>query len=292
MTVGLSLSESTDSGDIGFSTHEVNRLAVRVAERLLGEGARLVFGHKWRRDGVMASSYRWAVHYQPATGGPTIVNLLPWPDEPGLTEEERAETSGTLEIREVGLPPDLKTYAQERGATPDLYPWLRARALTYMRRQIVATVDGQVCLGGRTSGSRGRFPGIVEEVYLLTEAGKPVYLSGLIGGATRMIIDALRGQPPDESLFSTRPEVEKAFGAHQPPDGDPDARLDRDAIRKHFTDKINMDVLSRANQLQPDENDRLCDAFTTDEALGLIVRGLRRVYRSRGDGTGKATTIP
>ena len=45
MFVGITLSQSNDTRDAGFLDQEVNRLAIRLAETLMGEGACLVFGH-------------------------------------------------------------------------------------------------------------------------------------------------------------------------------------------------------------------------------------------------------
>jgi hypothetical protein len=159
---------------------------------------------------------------------------------------------------------------------------LRARALTYLRRKIVETVDAQVCLGGRMQGSAGRIPGIVEEVYLLTGAGKPVYLSGLIGGATRQIAEMTRGRTPGDGLFATKPDIEEAYKKHASTGDDPDARLDRDAIRGDFASQVTIDALSQANGLTPDENEQLFDAATSDDMIALVLRGLQRVRPARG----------
>ena len=122
LVVGISISESSDSSDLGYSTSEINHATVRIAETLLGEGAHLVFGHNWRPDGVMTEIHRLAVTYQ-ATDDPVITNLLPWPEEPGLTPPERAEAARTLEIREARLPPDVRQY--ERNPKKRSDPWLR-----------------------------------------------------------------------------------------------------------------------------------------------------------------------
>ena len=231
----------------------------------------------------MSSIYRWAIHYQSPRGVPSFLNFLPWPDEPGLTAKELEAGAGIFEIRNVGLPPDLADHEQEKDFPVD--PWLRARALT-MRRKITEKVDGQVCLGGRTKGSSGRMPGVVEEIYMLTKACKPVYISGLIGGAARKVIEGFRTKQPYEELFSTASDVEQAYQKHLNLASDEDAQLDRDAIRHHFAETLDAAGLARANYLDPDENRRLCDAFTTDEVLGLIVQGLRRVCRAKCDAVG------
>jgi len=49
--------------------------------------------------------------------------------------------------------------------------------------------------GGRTSGAAGRYPGVIEEAFLALRASKPLYLAGILGGATRQVIDAIEGGP-------------------------------------------------------------------------------------------------
>jgi hypothetical protein len=193
-----------------------------------------------------------------------------------LTPAERRETRKVLSLRKAGLPDDLKQWEDETPRAPK--PWLRARALTHMRREIVKTVDAQICVGGRTTGAAGRMPGVVEEAYLLTQAKKPVYFSGLVGGAAKLIIDNLGAKSPDARLFVTKPEVEQAYGAAK--SKDPDARIDRVAWSKHFR-SLTMTKVHTANKLTKDENRQLCDAGTTDEMLALILRGLRRVHDAK-----------
>lgn len=278
LVVGISISESSDSKDLGYSTSEINHATVRIAETLLSEGAHLVFGHNWRRDGVMTEIHRLAVTYQ-ATDHPVITNLLPWPDEPGLTPAERAEAARTLEIREARLPPDVRKYETNPKKRAD--PWLRARALTWMRRQIVATVGAQICLGGRTEGSSGRFPGVVEEAYFVSLARKPLYLSGLLGGATREMIGAIRRQKFSEAILSTKDSVRQAFANALATTDDPDAKLNHESLASHFQSHLTMANLCKKNRLTPSENKLLCDAVNLEQALTPLLCGLSRVHQAR-----------
>lgn len=274
LVIGISISESSDSSDLGFSSSEINRVVVRIAEALLGEGARLLFGHNWRRDGVMTEIHRLALRYQ-ASDHPVIMNLVPWPDDPGLSDQERREAAGTLEIREAGLPPDLNQQTLNRTTFPQA--WLRARALTWMRRQMARIVDAQICLGGRTERFSGRYPGVVEEAYLVSQERKPQYFSGLLGGATDQMIRAIRRTDFSDAVFSTQEAVQQAFAQAPRQGDDPDARLDRKVLIQNFQSKLTMRLICQANRLTEAENDLLCDATNLDQVVAMILRGLTRL---------------
>jgi hypothetical protein len=276
MTVGITISASTDSADRGYSSEIVNRLTIQLAQKLLAQGARLVLGHKWQPSGIMMSVYRWAMEYQ--TGDcPAIVNFLAWPDAPELSAAERREAGRVIDIRQVGLPDVLQSRQYDREAAD--YPWLRARALTHMRRQIVEAVDAQVCLGGRAKGSTGRFPGVLEEIYMLTIAEKPVYLSSLIGGMARQIIATIRDprQFPEEVL-ETRREVVEGYGRHPASaDGGDDAKFDPGTIRHHFTSTLHEQSIREANRLSAEDHIQLWDAETDETVFAMVLRGLRKL---------------
>src|SRR5690606_12847315 len=109
-------------------------------------------------------------------------NLVPWPDEPELSEPERTALAAHLAVEPAGLPPALVPHAATaaRGSTERCY--LRARGLTHLRRRLTATTNARLCIGGKLGGSQGRYPGIVEEALLAIEAKQPLYVSGLFGG--------------------------------------------------------------------------------------------------------------
>lgn len=284
MTVGLSISESSDTREYGYSQDAINRVVIRLSERLLGHGAVVVFGHDWRSDGVMAAVSRLALRYCNITDEKiTMINLLPWPDRPSISQDTLKELSPTLDVRQPGLPDELKHFTDkydELESTEQL--WLRARALTHMRRSIAETVDAQVCFGGRTSTSSGRFPGIVEEAFLVSKADKPVFLSGVLGGAAKKIITAI-SSPSDwsDELVQTRDDVKQAFDKHQDTaNSTADALLDPSPIREHFTRTMSIsDMQARCSLTQADLS-TLWRTSTTEEAMTLTIRGLRKLWNS------------
>src|SRR5262245_17346595 len=67
VVVGISVAFGEDSYKGGFTEEEMNCSVVRLGGSLLAAGARLVFGHDWRPNGVMASIADLAIRYEPAT---------------------------------------------------------------------------------------------------------------------------------------------------------------------------------------------------------------------------------
>lgn len=291
--VGLSISESDDSTNRGFPSWQVNRITLQVVAALFGQGSGVIFGHDWREDGVMEAIHGFARQMQSpdsispgeakAAGQPLLQNLLPWPDTPQLAREDLDRLASTLRVEEAGLPQELRAYdAQHFRISRDSlrYAYLRARGLTHLRHRLNELCHARVCIGGRRGGSAGRYPGIIEEALLAVQSEKPLYLVGLLGGATRQIVDAIEGRPMPENfgaagkgstLFATPPAPIK--------EKDPATRADRvvDAgLVWGVFRQLDIKTLSRLNGLQPEENAELFHTTVLDRAIQLILKGLFR----------------
>jgi hypothetical protein len=118
-------------------------------------------------------------------------------------------------------------------------------------------IRAHVVLGGKLVGYTGRWPGIVEEAYLLLKAKKPLFLIGGFGGAAgwlaRVVLQETREVPP--SFSEALPFFQQV--SHQ------DFR----------------------NGLEPDENDVLLRSTSLAEILALLVQGFVRLTRNGGGST-------
>src|ERR1700751_2349303 len=95
---------------------------------------------------------------------PLLRNFLPWPDKPFLSELDLERLSTTLRVEPVGLPSELTTFASDPvlpHRDDDVYRYLRARGLTFLRHKLNEVCDVRVCLGGRRTGAQGRYPGVI-----------------------------------------------------------------------------------------------------------------------------------
>ncbi len=292
VVVGLSISGTSAMQDgrfdRGFDEAEVTRTTKYLARDLLGEGGSLVLGHDWRQGGVMWEIMRIAMEYQttfsfdqPAMH--KLRNVIPWPDTLPLDQEQRDELGSILAIKEGGLPARLEEVdAQQLLRTqPDAKTYFRARGLTEMRRTIVGVCHARVCLGGRTEGSSGRYPGVLEEAYLTVQSRIPLYVSRLLGGTTEHLIDAIEQKRMPEQFASTHDDVKAAFakyaGLLEP--SEPDARIDRDEVWNCFRD-LGVSGLSSANGLSTDENAGLFSAQNVSDIRQCVLLGLRRLRKN------------
>jgi hypothetical protein len=289
--VNLSISESDDSTERGFPYWQVNRVTLQLVAALFGQGASVVFGHDWREDGVMEAVYGFARQVQPpvplsaanaaAEAQPLLRNLLPWPDKPVLPERDLEQLSSTLRVESVGLPPELQPFdAEARLAEPDngLYRYIRARGLTFLRHRLNDACHVRLCLGGRRSGSDGRYPGVIEEAFLAVTDKKPLYLASILGGATEQVVDAIDGKQmredfcrptPLQGLYDA-PPVRELDGATRD-----DRVIDRAVVWRQFAG-TGREKLAESNGLKIEENDELLHTPVIDRAIELVLIGLSR----------------
>lgn len=292
LRVGISISESDDLEARGFTQSAVNRLTVRLNDALLAAGATVVFGHDWREDGIMDAVCRsalWSSGSPEPDAPPPILNLLPWPDATRVDHEVLLRLHQIIDIRSAGLPGDLAEEAPRAVKDRDLRRYLRSRGLTHLRRRLTEECQARICLGGRESGYQGRYPGVLEEALLAFEASQPVYLVGLLGGVAehlgRTILELPNLNAGREVFLPPLREVGKSLEDlyREHGQGDPSSRdLSDDKLfeleRAWGAARDLGYVRLGDNWLDYDENCRLVETRSEEEAIILVLRGLRRNF--------------
>jgi hypothetical protein len=282
----ISVSESNESALLGFPPWQINRATLQIVSALFGQGVSVVFGHDWRDDGIMEAVFGFARQTQMPIAGidyqPILFNLLPWPDTPRLDFKELQQLSTTLRVESAGLPEELRPFERrglESGPDSPLYRYLRARALTFLRIKLGRLSHVRLCIGGRRSGSAGRYPGIVEEALLAVRSRMPLYLMGLLGGATKQVIDAIEGKSmPDDFCDAIRViELYKKPPVQETNTGNAEDRIiKREEIWDEFQ-SVGREGIAKANRLTVEENDELLHTQTIDRVIELVLIGLSRL---------------
>jgi hypothetical protein len=118
-----------------------------------------------------------------------------------------------------------------------------------LREELADLCDVRVCLGGKLAGFSGKMPGIVEEALGALRKGRPVFTSGIFGGASRFIVDEMSQgkvtftkQSPDPKLSEQAAEIRKLSA-----------------------------TFSRG--LEASEEERLWRCTSTEQCVELILRG-------------------
>ena len=220
-SVGISASPCEDAAKIGYDDRQINRIVIRMAQYFLDQDMRVIFGHDWREDGVMRAVADFAAVVATRTAAESeerheevqrrdyltgeecrMVNLVATPAEAlSRAAVEASEESGNvLAVLSVDEIRNFAGWPQKLGAEPvaterlrDLQvPETREDELTVLREWITAllTPGCRICLGGRMRGYQGAEPGVVEEAGLALKRGKPLYLLGGLGGATKAFIES------------------------------------------------------------------------------------------------------
>ena len=282
--IGLSISAASESDSLGIPASQVNRITLQLAAGLLGQGASVVFGHDWREDGVMEAVHGFAQQIRgplPAENHPALLtNILPWPDAPKLNAEQRERLRGTLRVQ-AAPPPPSELLKQLDAAPKDINLNRQARfiALANLREELAEVTDARICLGGRTSGYQGVWPGVIEEALHTAKAGKPLYLSGLLGGATAGLIQTLDESPKKRLARFTVKIKERLREAYATP-----------SIRKWnlpagylqaTLQETNVEGLAQKNGLSVEENYKLFHTRSLDEMIQLILKGIGNIQKHR-----------
>jgi hypothetical protein len=310
--VALSLSASPDPDRYGASPDHLALLAADINLYLFLAGFTVAFGGKLGPDGLgneevnfterlfsVARSYSPYARQLGRPTTPVIVNYAAWPIHRMYGAAEHGQYRRLAELVEVPRPADL--VLPEAGLGIDSDAWFPptspghrfawARGLTVMREAMrdAADIGARIVLGGKLTGYLGRYPGLVEESLLDLRARRPLFLVGAVGGAARLVLDALR--------CHTREELTTAWVMGATADGGPrvpfyatvrQLHLDRglefktpEELAAEFAD-LGRTGLGAAlnNGLTDEQNETLAKTTDPHEIVQLVVRGLRNLNTS------------
>ena len=261
--IGISISESPDMRYFGFSDGHLKDAMAGFAIHLLASGANLAYGGDLRDRGFTRLIFDLVLRYRPDRETvPPVANYLAWPVHAAMTTKDiRAldeELQGFARLVLVGLDGSTLSCEGHRAVQPDTMDqdkW--CVGLTAMRGLMREQTDARLVLGGKLEGYKGTMPGIAEEALLALRAKQPVFLVGGFGGCARDIAETLE-------------IVEPWAGSRSTWQG-----------RELFNGYTAGDLY---NGLTPVENRQLAGTQHVDQAITLVMIGLRRLRQGQQRG--------
>lgn len=284
-TIGISISESGMMEERGLSVDHLKDVMVEGARYLLAAGYSIAYGGDINySDGFnfvnllkdMVLTYRADYKQKNAR----VTNYVAYPlsrlIKPSL------EASLIEAIKFVHVPPAAHLpfdsaadgSALLKGETvEDQFRF--SECLTAMRMQMNAAIDARIVLGGKLTGYKGKYPGLLEEVLIAVKSAKPVYLIGAFGGCTAAIIEAIKGSKPETltQSFQEKNVKYKNLVNYYQSQNDPNIQFtDYDTVVRYLNEQ---GIKGLNNGLTEAENEVLFSGVDTTHIVSLMLKGLK-----------------
>lgn len=286
--LGISISEPSDIEllELGHTDQHIRLLMQDVARYGLSYGAELIYGGDLRPNGFTEFLFQegHALQSRLKSLKVHLANYIAWPIYLADTDDLRdwkAKHRKIAKIVEHPVPTDVIDLVPSAGEF--LAPSDRAssfvwsRSLTEMRKAMIADCDFRICAGGRLAGYKGWMPGVLEEIVIAVEMGKPIFLIGGFGGVTRSMCRLIREKVvPEELSFDW--QVGRNPGLAEMVNFAAARGVDYKQLYQRGVDSLmNADL---RNGLSAKENASLFETPFADEVIHLVLKGIGRCCRS------------
>lgn len=209
LKIGISISDRKEDFFSKTHTHpdQLTKLAQVIARHLLARSATLSYGGDLRENGftnfILDEAHVLSDRLK--TLDIKIENHLAWPlyIESVTVKAWRAQHHKIMKTIEHTIPNDVSDNLEidvflESSHPKNAYIW--SRSLTEMRKKIVADCDYRICAGGKAAGFKGKMPGVLEEIMIALDKGKPLFLLGGLNGIVGDICSAIISREIPETL--------------------------------------------------------------------------------------------
>ena len=279
--IAISISESDNLADFGYGIIHLKDAIIEIARYILALGGKLAYGGDMRQGGFTELIFELLAYYNNSDELPNerFFSFLAWPISLTLSDDKQANLSHVVSFVKLPLPEGIAHDAlvfPSSDLPENSYLW--ARGLTDMRIVMEEKCDARVLIGGRMTGFRGKYPGLLEELLLSIQYNKPCYLAGAFGGITHAIIQALDGEWTDKwtnEYYLESPQFKQLFDSFNTRHND--NAIDYPncfSILKEF----GFSGLSATNGLNEEDNRRLAVTPHIHEIVYLILKGLTNKF--------------
>jgi hypothetical protein len=275
--IAFSVSESDDMQEFGCGKAMLKDVVLELSRYVLKAGGYLAYGGDLREEGYTEAfenfSYQYGAKEKTGKRENYFTNYFAWPIHLKIDDKREADfIHCRVEPIFVDAPEgiaDPKTYIPPEG-NENLSIW--AHSLTKMREEMEENVDARIIIGGRLSGFKGKYAGVIEEFLIASQQGHPIYLIGGFGGAAKAIVDLIEKKDVDlRKLAEETPYYSDFVGYYNRENSD---KIDYDVI----TDRIKN--YSFDNGLTLEENEELCHTTNILKIVSLVLKGLNN-YMNR-----------
>ncbi len=274
--IAFSVSESDDMQKCGCTKSMLKDVVLELSRYIVKAGGYLVYGGDLRKEGFTESFENFSYYYGEKEKADRqekyFTNYFAWPIHLNITQSNEAEfIHRRVEPKFVDAPDDIDAskFISPVG-NENLNIW--AHSLTKMRNEMEDNVDARIILGGRLTGFKGKYAGIIEEFLIASEKNHPIYLIGGFGGATKAIVDIRKGNDVDLMKLATEtPSYADFVSYYNSYNSD---KIDYTSIKEHIKN------YTFNNGLTEEDNETLFHTTNILEIVSLILKGLNNIFKS------------
>lgn len=275
--IAISISDSEDIFQLGFSDIHVKDSMIEFARHLLMQGATMLYGGDLRNEGFTEIFSDISYEYKSSKDveNPSFINFFPWPIQLNIKQEDVIQfKKKRVGVVKVGLEESL-TVDKSIFISPDTienkYSW--AKCLTKMRNEMNKALDARIIIGGRNAGYKGKMAGVIEETIIALNSKKPTYIIGVFGGASFKMIEAITKKENAIDINAPFYNVDEflEFKEYYNKNSKSDS-IDLENVNEFFK-KLTVKDLN--NGLSDEENERLFITPHIPEVIYLVLKGLK-----------------
>lgn len=283
LKIGISISDPNPENLLNVGQHEAYHrlLAQDLGRHILARGGNLIYGGDFREGGIteFLVTEAQALKERIKSKHILIQNYVAWPihlNEKETTKHWLAYYSDVAKFTRTDCPEELSDLITDYSTAipPDssenLFAW--SQSLTSMRTRMIGNCDIRISAGGKHAGYLGSMPGVLEEIVIAIREGTPLFLIGGFGGVSGSVCSLIEtGECPidlsPEWQMENNPKLKGVY----------DFAKTRgvDYAETYVNALKDIREMTFSNGLTPEENIQLMKTPFIDEALHLILKGIK-----------------